>query len=262
MFCQKCGNQLADSDTFCPACGERVEAPVQRVPVQGAPVQRAYAPPQNTYYAPQNNSQPYYEGAAPQQPRKVRTIADKVIMIVLMITTALNGAIPLFQWINIPVLEDFTIFIGNTGYAGGKNVFTFIQFLDDLIKGYSLTLAQSGMYFSEIELIGILVVAFRTLAIIMVIAMVLAVVMIILALCFQYKPACIFSMISAVVMFIASLCYVILMGILSIGSGLAQMSAWPVISIVLSFVNVIITVVAIILTTKARNKRNAAKLAR
>lgn len=63
MFCQNCGNQLAEGAAFCGQCGTKVA-------VQAAPQQPAYEAPQSApqpaYEAPQSTPQPAYE--APQQP--------------------------------------------------------------------------------------------------------------------------------------------------------------------------------------------------
>lgn len=55
MFCQNCGNQLAEGAAFCGQCGTKVA-------VQAAP----QPAPQPAYETPQSTPQPAYE--APQQP--------------------------------------------------------------------------------------------------------------------------------------------------------------------------------------------------
>ena len=71
MFCQKCGQQLADGAQFCPACGEKIAPvnPASAAPVGNMPQQQYGAQPVNPVQ-PVNQAQPAYpaQPANPVQP--------------------------------------------------------------------------------------------------------------------------------------------------------------------------------------------------
>ena len=92
MFCEKCGNKMADGVRFCEKCGNPVNAPqpvqapvqqqAQTPPAEGqAPAgQPQYAPPQGQYMPPQGQAQ-YMPPQAPKPPRK--PLSPKVKKIIL-----------------------------------------------------------------------------------------------------------------------------------------------------------------------------------
>ena len=252
MYCSKCGAQLPDDATFCFNCGQS----------QSAATQQAYQPQirQNQYQQPSN---------ALEQPNgRVKTVADKVIMIILMVFTLGGALLPFAPWAVIPLNSDITSFLGSADYAGPVNVFGVIGFLDRLLKTLGDTLISANMDPTGIEMLWLVVIFMRVIAVMMVISMVLSFVMIILGLCFQYKPSCVFSMISAVTMFISSISYTIFLVIFSMtnlyteSDMFATMTLIPVLAILVSLVNVVLTIVAMVLTTRARNKKLAAKSGR
>lgn len=272
MFCTKCGAQMPDGASFCTSCGSPLNStqPVQQPAGQyQQPVQQYQQP---VYQQPVQTQQPVYQQPAQpvygQQPAwqatpvtqgKERTVADKVIMIILMLTSLGGALIPLLDWVKVPLADWLTTFLETTTYSGGKNVFGIVAFLDQMLDALSYTLMSGGYSASEVEVIGILVIFMRFLAIMMVISMALTLVMIILGLCFRYKPSCIFSMISCIVMFISSICFLILIAILTSTSDVATVTAAPVLAVAVSLVNLILTIVAMVITTKARNKKAAAR---
>jgi uncharacterized membrane protein len=72
MFCLKCGNQIPDGATFCPACGEKSAPAAAPAPQpQAAPQYQAPVPPPQPQYQqpvqPQQYQQPQYQ-APYQQP--------------------------------------------------------------------------------------------------------------------------------------------------------------------------------------------------
>ncbi len=86
MFCSKCGAQIDDNSTFCPACGFQLETAVNAeaeaastAPVEQQPVQEYQQPVQNYQQPVQNYQQPAqgYQQPAPgyQQPAYAPTPA-------------------------------------------------------------------------------------------------------------------------------------------------------------------------------------------
>ena len=253
MTCPNCGRTLYDGESSCVYCGTDLRAVLQ-----------------NDY---NRNHNARYNSAQPS--RKVRTVADKVVMVLLMLLTAFNAVIPFFEWIKIAVIEKYPLlkdvpFVPDAiKNSESGNIFRFIQLLEDFQK---TTGAQINSVVQKYDILNLfkdnlkdineqvaqIVMLLKVFAGGMIASMVFAGVMIILALCFKYKASCIFSFISAAFMFASSLGFYIIMSGIPAEKGLTAINTWPVYSMVLSVVLVFVTVIALVIVSRAKNKRLSA----
>ena len=250
MICPNCGRTVYDGESSCVYCGTDLRAIMR-----------------NNYN--RNQGAPYNSA---QPPKKVRTVADKVIMVLLMLLTAFNAVIPLFEWVKItiidkyPILKDVPLVPDAIKNSESGSIFKFIQLLEDfqkttgaqinnIVQKYDfLDLFKSNLTDLNVQVARI-VILLKVFAGGMIASMVFAGVMIILALCFKYKAACILSFVSAAFMFASSLGFYIVMSGIPAENGLTAMTSWPVFSMILSVVLVFVTVIALVIVSRAKKKR-------
>lgn len=252
MICPNCGRTVYETERSCAYCGTDLSALLR-----------------NNY----NGSGAPYHPAQP--PKKVRTVADKVIMVLLMLLTAFNAVIPFFKWLKItiadayPVLKNIPLVPDAVKNSESKNIFELIRALEDfqkttgtqvnaLVQQYDIFNLVKGNLNNINEQIAQIVIFLKVFAGGMIASMVFAGVMIILALCFKYKAACVFSFISAACMFASSLGFYYIMSGIPAENKLAAINQWPLWSMLLSVVIVFMTVAALVVVSRAKNKRLSA----
>lgn len=253
MICPNCGRTIYDGESSCVYCGTDLRALLQS----------DYNRNHNVRY---NSAQP---------PKKVRTVADKVVMVLLMLLTVFNAVIPLFEWVKITIIEKYPLlkdvpFVPDAiKNSESGNIFKFIQLLEDFQK---TTGAQINSVVQKYDILNLfkdnlkdineqvaqIVILLKVFAGGIIASMVFAGVMIILALCFKYKAACVFSFISAAFMFASSLGFYYVMSGIPAEKGLTGLTSWPVYSMILSVVLVFVTVIALVIVSRAKKKRLSA----
>lgn len=253
MICPNCGRTVDDRNSFCAYCGANLRVMSQ-----------------NDH---NRNNTVRYNPAQP--PKKVRTVADKMVMVLLMLLTVFNAVIPFFEWVKITIIDKYS-FLKNVPLVPDSiknsesgNIFRFIQLLEDfqkttgaqingVVQKYDILNLFKDNLKSINEQVAQIVILLKVFAGGMIASMVFAGVMIILALCFKYKASCIFSFISAALMFASSLGFYIVMSGIPAEKGLTTLTSWPVYSMILSVVLVFVTVIALVVVSRAKKKRLSA----